>query len=506
MSEGEKAAVSEGERRIITVALLLAMSAAALEQLVVATAMPSIIARFHGFERYAWVASAYLIASTVTMPLYGKMADIWGRRRVLALGLGLFSLGSVLCGSAVDMTMLIVMRALQGLGAGAIGPIVMTLIADLYPLRERGRVQGWFSAVWGLSSVAGPALGGVLTYYMSWRWVFFVTLPFSMLAIWTLMRFVRETAQAGTRPPIDWAGAALIAGGSTALLMAALGGPGRASEVSALWALSGLFLVALFVRVETRAVDPILPLGLLKARAIAVGVAGNALVGGLFFGIDTFLPLYVQGVSGGSSLQTGRMLTPLFLSWSLSVIVAAKVLVRLGFRRTAQIGSISIAIGGVALPIAAALTGREGPLFTVALIAIGMGLGWALLCYTLSAQNAVEWEQRGVATGLVMFTRTMAGAMAIGLMGAALARLVDDRLAIDGTRIDVSAALRPETHASLSTTQLIAVRSALHEGLGLIFLVLAVLAVLGMVCSSFLPAGTEKPDSSPVDTALANAE
>jgi MFS family permease len=507
MSGGDREAVSDSERRVITVALLLAMSVAALEQLVVATAMPSIIAQFQGFDRYAWVASAYLIASTVTMPLYGKMADIWGRRRVLVFGLALFSLGSVLSGAAVSMTMLILMRALQGLGAGAIGPIVMTMIADLYSMQERGKVQGWFSAVWGISSVAGPAIGGVLTYYLSWRWVFFVTVPFSLLAIWTLMRHVREDVRAGDRPAIDWKGAALIAGGSTALLLAALGGPGRPQAVSAAWVVVGLVLLALLPGVETRAADPVLPLGLLRLRPIGVGALGNALVGGLFFGIDTFVPLFVQGVTGGNSLQTGRAITPLFLSWSLSVVVAAKLVTSLGFRRTALIGSSLIAVGGVLLPVGAWLPGREGPIFTAALVLVGLGLGWAVLCYTLAAQNAVDWDRRGVATGLVMFSRTMGGAMGIGLMGAALARLVEARLTVGGEALfDVSAALRPETHALLASDDLVRVQEALRGGLGLVFLVLALMALLGTICAACLPSGTGGPEVEEVEAALVASE
>ena len=214
-------------KRMVTTALLLAMAVVAVEQTVVSTAMPSIIAQFHGLDIYPWVFSAYLLASTVTTPVYGKLADVWGRKPILLFGLALFTVGSILSGNASSMPELIAMRVIQGLGAGAVGPMVLTLLGDLFSLEQRAKVQGLFSAVWGVSSVAGPLLGGYLTDQLSWRWVFYVTVPFSVVAAFVLIRYVHETVRPARSRPIDWAGAALLAAGIDA---APRGDPGRIVE------------------------------------------------------------------------------------------------------------------------------------------------------------------------------------------------------------------------------------------------------------------------------------
>jgi MFS family permease len=349
---------SSAERRIVTVALLLAMSVASLEQTVVSTAMPSIIAALKGLEIYPWVFSAYLLAATVTTPLYGKLADLLGRKRVLLFGLALFAIGSMLSGMARSMPELIVMRVVQGLGAGAVGPIVLTMLGDLFTLEERAKVQGWFSAVWGISSLAGPALGGVLTDQLSWRWVFFVTVPFAVVSAWILVRHVHETVVHREVLPIDWVGAALLTLSSVVLLLAVLKG----GELSWTWGVSlfglALLLLGAFLVWERLAVDPVLPLDLIFSRHIGAAIAGSFLIGGLLFGLDTYIPLFIQGVRGGTATQAGRVITPLFLSWAVSVAVAAKVVVRLGFRRTAVVGSILISLGILSVTLGAVWPAR----------------------------------------------------------------------------------------------------------------------------------------------------
>ena len=359
-------------RRMVTAALLLAMAVAALEQTVVSTAMPSIIAQLEGLDIYPWVFSAYLLASTVTIPVYGKLADLWGRRRVLLFGLGLFALGSILSGRASTMPELIAMRVVQGLGAGAIGPIVLTMLGDLFTLEERAKVQGLFSAVWGISSVAGPWLGGYLTDNLSWRWVFYVTVPFALVAMWVLVRHVKEDIRRTEVLPIDWSGAALLSTGSTLLLLAILRGPSASiASVAGLMTLA-LALLGLFVVVERKAADPILPPDLFARAPIAAAIAGSFLIGALLFGIETYVPLYVQGVLGGKATEAGEVITPLFLSWAIRVALAAKLVVRFGFRATCVVGMGMIALGTGGLAMGAeypdpcldpvqGLAGRDGP-------------------------------------------------------------------------------------------------------------------------------------------------
>ena len=481
---------SRAERRIITVALMLSMTVISLEQTVVSTAMPSIIAALKGLDIYPWVFSAYLLAATVTTPLYGKLADLLGRKRLLLFGLALFAVGSMLSGLARTMPELIAMRVVQGLGAGAVGPIVLTMLGDLFTLEERAKVQGWFSAVWGISSLAGPALGGVLTDQLSWRWVFFVTVPFAVVSAWILARFVHEKVEHREVLPIDWTGAALLTLSSVVLLLAVL----KVGELS--WAWGGSLLVlapvllGVFLAWERVAPDPVLPLDLILSAHIGAAIAGSFLIGGLLFGLDTYIPLFVQGVGGGTATQAGRVITPLFLSWAVSVAVAAKVVVRLGFRRTAVAGSLLIAAGTLTVAMGTVWPRHSVPLFAGGMVVIGLGMGPTSLSYILAVQNAVAWGRRGAATGAVIFFRTMGGALSVGVLGATLGFELSRRLATPaGAGIDVTAALRPETHRLLTTPQLLAVQDALGRSLRDVFFQMFALAVLAIVCSVGLRGG-----------------
>ena len=261
-------------RRTLTAALLVAMMVTAVEQLVVSPAMPTIIAKLKGFEIYPWVISAYLLAATVSTPIYGKLADLFGRKRVLLFGLALFTMGSVLSGTSMSMGQLIAMRTIQGLGAGAVGPIVLTILGDVFTLQERARVQGLFSAVWGLSSIGGPLIGGYLTDYIGWRCVFLMCVPFSIAAIILLIYHVSEPKVERTVAPIDWAGAALLTTGLSALLWVVLDGSRRGWAVNISLLSAAAILMVLFVIREHRAIDPILPLDLMM-QAGDRGFAGR---------------------------------------------------------------------------------------------------------------------------------------------------------------------------------------------------------------------------------------
>lgn len=506
------AEAARSKRGLITLALLLAMTVTALEQTVVSTAMTSIIASLKGLDIFPWVFSAYLLAATVTTPLYGKLADLLGRKRVLLFGLGLFGVGSILSGCSQSMPQLIAARVVQGLGAGAVGPIVLTLMGDLFTLEERAKVQGLFSAVWGVSSMAGPAIGGVLTDRLSWRWVFFVTVPFAVVSAWILVTQVQENVKDrdGEVLPIDWAGAALLSAGSAALLLIVLRGGHQSASAGTLRGAVAAGLLVLFVMRERRAADPILPLDLLFTPHIAAAIGGSFLIGALMFGIDTYIPLFMQGVKGGKATNAGLTITPLFLAWSVSVAVAAKVVGRLGFRRTAVIGSVLIATGTTALALGTAFPAYSGPLFLVGLLVTGMGFGPTSMCGILGVQNAVPWGRRGVATAAVMFFRTMGGALGVGALGASLSSALAKRLAtMPG--VDVAAALRPETHARLAPELLRTVQQALGRSLRDVFFEMVALAVILILCSlglrggratSHQDAGTMHHDE-PEDVALA---
>lgn len=497
-------------RAMATAAMLLAMAVIALEQTVVTTAMPSIIAALKGLDIYPWVFSAYLLATTVSTPIYGKLADLWGRKRILVFGLGLFSVGSMLSGQADSMGMLIAMRVVQGLGAGAIGPIVLTMIGDMFTLKERAVVQSLFSTVWGVASLAGPALGGVLTDRLSWRWVFYVTVPFGIVAAFVLVRYVDEKVERKSVAPIDWPGAVLLALGSTALLLAVLQGhDASAARVGACLAVALVILAAFVVR-ERRAADPMLPLDLIGRGVIGASVVGSFAIGVLLFGLDTFIPLFVQGARGGSATEAGWTMTPMLSAWAVSVFVSVWVVIAMGFRTTAMVGGTIITLGVACLTLGVEWPAWWRPLSVAGMIVIGLGFGPTSLSFILCTQHSVDWGRRGVATGAVTFFRTMGGALGVGALGALLGLELSARLAEAGAGgVDVAAALRPETHASLAPAALAAVQRALGRSLRDVFLIMVNVALATIFAAAWLtrghpePPGKGKPGGGAEDFALA---
>jgi multidrug resistance protein len=475
-------------RRMVTASLLVAMTVTAMEQLVVSPAMPTIIAQLRGFEIYPWVISAYLLASTVSTPIYGKLADLYGRKRILLFGLVLFSLGSILSGTSQSMGQLIAMRTLQGLGAGAVGPIVLTMLGDLFTLHERARVQGLFSAVWGLSSVAGPIIGGYLTDNVGWRWVFLVSVPFAVAAIVLLARYVTEPKVDRKVAPIDWSGAGLLSAGLTSLLLLVLDGSQHGALLALALLVASILLLILFVIRELRAPDPILPMDLMIRPTIAASLAGSCLIGAILFGIDTYVPLYIQGVQGGDARLAGRALMPLFLTWAFSVAVAAKAVVHRGLRFGGTVGSFFITLGSLGLVWGAFFPQWYRFGFYPGLVLVGLGMGPTSLSFILAVQHSVKWGQRGVATGAVIFLRTIGGALGVGLLGAALGWQLAHLLEAAGAYgIDVTAALRPETHAALSKAELVLVQANLGLALRGVYWQMAALGVGTMLSALWLP-------------------
>jgi MFS family permease len=362
------------------------------------------------------------------------------------------------------------------------------MLGDLFTLHERARVQGLFSAVWGLSSVAGPIIGGYLTDNVGWRWVFLVSVPFAAVAIVMLIFYVEVPLANRRVPPIDWAGAGLLTAGLTALLWVVLDGSGRGVAFATSLLAASIALLGLFVIREHHAPDPILPMDLMTRPTIAASLMGSCLIGGVLFGIDTYIPLYIQGVLGGDARSAGRSLMPLFLSWAISVAVAARAVVHRGFRFGGLLGSSLITVGSLGLVIGALLPDWSRTCFLAGLVLVGLGMGPTSLSFILAVQHAVTWGQRGVATGAVVFLRTIGGAIGVGLLGAALGGELAHRLAAAGASgIDVTAALRPETHALLNSDQLAVVQKQLGHTLRDVYLQIAALGIGSMICALWLP-------------------
>jgi EmrB/QacA subfamily drug resistance transporter len=487
-------------RSVILIALLLGTFLTAMEATVVSTAMPTIIGDLHGLNLYAWVFSIYLLTSTATVPLYGRLADMVGRKPVFMAGIGLFLLGSALSGLSQSMPELIFFRALQGLGAGAVQPTVFTILGDLYTLSERARVQGLFSAIWGTSSVAGPALGAFITVTVGWRWVFYVNVPFGTIAAFLIWRSLHEVRRS-RKHTLDYAGAATLTSGISLLLFGLLGG----SQGSILWPaiILAFVLLATFVWIELGAKEPVLPLGMFREPFIAVPCLAGLLTGVVQFGVSSYVPLFVQGVQLGTAGDAGKALAPLSLGWPLAGFVSPRLLIRFGFRPVAILGTALIGAGTAVLLVYGLHTPL--PLIVANLFVLGMGLGFSSNAFLLGAQNSVGWERRGVVTASVQFTRTMGGTVGIALLGAVLNAHLASTLRTAGAA-DVNAVLNPSVRSSLPPAVIHIIQSGLAAGLHMVYLLLAIAAVGGFAVACFYPKGggmtaangTAVPEGRPV--------
>jgi EmrB/QacA subfamily drug resistance transporter len=406
------------QRQLLTMSLLLAMAVVALEGTVVTTAMPSVVGELQGLTLYPWVFSIYLLASTTTVPIYGKLADIYGRKPVFVVGLTLFLGGTVLCGAAQSMVQLVAFRAVQGLGAGAVLPITLTVLADIYTLEDRAKVQPLTASVWGVLSLIGPAAGAFITVTLSWRWVFWIIVPVGVLALLLIAVFLKERVQR-REVTVDYAGALTLTLALLALLLAALQGgqayPWLSWQILGLLAASVAFL-ALFATVERRAADPVLPFAAFRLRQVAVSNAGNLLFGVCMYGLTSYVPLFVQAVRGEPATSAGAVLTPMMVGWSITALLSGRLYVRVGFRPTALLGTGLIVLGIAPLT----LVGPETPLLLmmVGMGIAGIGFGNASTAFLLAPQSAVPWQLRGAVTASTQFARTIGGSVGVALLGA----------------------------------------------------------------------------------------
>ena len=412
-----------GKRRTLIVlsGLMLGMLLAALNQTIVSTALPRIVGDLGGFEHYSWVFSAYMLASTVTVPIYGKLSDLYGRRPFFALGIVLFMGGAVVCGLAQSMTMLIAGRAIQGLGAGGLIPLAMAVIGDLIAPRERGKWQGLTGAVFGVASVVGPATGGWIADNTSWRWAFFVSLPFGALALVVVWLGFRVEVPRREHT-VDWLGAGLLATGVTSGLLALVWGgvqyPWGSPQVVGLFALSAGLLGG-FLAQERRAAEPILPLGLFRDRTIAAAQVALFFVGAAMFGTIMFIPLFVQGVLGDSAASSGAVLTPLMLALIGASVLSGQLVSRTGRYRAVLLAAPLVLLGGFLLLTRLGAGSTSGDV-TLDMVVVGFGIGLGMQTYVLVVQNAAPADSMGVATATTQFFRSVGGTIGVTAMGALL--------------------------------------------------------------------------------------
>lgn len=482
--------MSETHRPATVVALMLAMFLAAMEATAVSTAMPTVIGDLGGVELYSWVFTAYMLTSTVSVPIYGKASDVFGRKPVMLFGLALFLAGSFASGFSQSVVQLIVFRAIQGLGAGAIQTTSLTIIGDLFTLEQRGRMQGLFAAMWGIAGVSGPLIGGLIVKLLSWHWIFFINIPFGLAATAILVLRYHETI---VRKPValDWGGALALTTGCVALLAAA---NDIVPDVTA--PLAGAALAA-FVWIERRASDPLLPFDLFRQRLIAITSAVGALAGAGMFSVVTYLPLLVQGAMGGTPTEAGGALSPMMVAWPLAATLSGRYMVRVGFRRFVVMGLWLTTASAVALAFGVA---NHWGLFGLAAATAGFGTGMGLMNTSLviAVQTSVPWERRGVATASTMFFRVMGGTLAVGLLGGWLAHRLEREP--DVTPDMISALLGSGHGRSLAPEVLLHLNDALHQLLVPVFQAAAGFVLLGALLGLGFPASAGKKVSGTLKT------
>ncbi|MGV3487534.1 MAG: MDR family MFS transporter [Tuberibacillus sp.] len=486
--------VKKTNRKMVTVAMLVAILLVAIDVTVVSTAMPEIVKDLSGLSLISWVFAIYTLTTAVTTPIYGKLADLFGRKKVFIFGVVLFVLGSMLSGAAQTMNQLIWFRAFQGIGAGAVMPITFTIIGDLFPGEQRAKMQGVFSAVWGVAGLLGPLVGGFFVDQISWRWIFYINLPVGIISLILIFIFFHETLENKEKRKIDYIGAITFTIGISALLYALLNG-GKEGYAWDSPAIIGLFAVALvfmiiFILIETKVSEPMLPPSLFKIPTIMVSNLIGFLSSFVLIGVNVYLPMWIQVILGHSATSSGLTLMPMSIAWPLGATFAGRYMYKIGAKFTAVVGSILILAGSSWL-IALGL-GSPYWYFVGLMVVIGLGMGYATTPTTVVVQAAVGWQMRGAATASTNFMRSMGQTVGIAVFGTifnnAIVNYVNAHV-FKGWHFkgDFNNLINAEVLKSLPGNVIGYIQKALSSGLHTVFIAMFVFAVLNIIVTAFLP-------------------
>ena len=470
-------------RELVIAAMLISTFMAAVEVTVISTAMPTIVAELGGFSLFSWAFGAYLLTQAVVTPLYGRLADSYGRKRVYLASAALFLAGSLLCGCAWSMVSLILFRAIQGIGGGGLVPLASTIIGDVSEPADRPRMMGYVSGIWGISAIVGPLLGAFFVNTLGWPFVFWINLPIGLVAMGMVARFLHEPPRTGRHEPIDLPGAGLLIVGIGAVMLALVEIETLTSgELAGLVGLGAMTLAAFAWR-ERRVADPLLPAHLLRRRMILTANASTMLCGSLLLGMSAFLPTWVQGVAGGSALLAGVVLGVLCVCWTTATMTLSRHLARLSFRPVAMIGAIVLVAGGAGLLTVA--SGQTVLWLCICCVAMGAGLGVNSLVFTVAVQSGVARADRGRAMALFYFSRLIGQALGAaafgGVLNHGLAR------AAPGSHDIVRDLVDDARRAALAGPELDRLIGTLAAALHAVFVLAAIIAVGTLLVTFFVP-------------------
>jgi EmrB/QacA subfamily drug resistance transporter len=471
-------------RRLVLAAVMMAIFMAAVNISIVATAMPTIVAELGGFHLFSWTFAAYLLAQAVTIPIYGRLADLYGRKRVFFAGLSLFLLGSALCGLAWGMVPLVLFRGLQGAGAGAVLPIATTIVGDIYSPAERARIQGYISGVWGVAAVIGPTLGAFLVEHTSWSLVFWINLPIGAAVFVMFSRFLQEHQRA-RRHRIDYLGSALMVLGAGGIMLALMqaGNSGEVATIAAL-AVGGAVALAALAAHERSTPEPLLPLQLWRNRVVLVGCLAGFANGALMMSLSAFLPTYVQGAMGRSPTAAGMVLAASSVSWTFGSIASGRLMVRTSYRLAAGVGGLCLVAGSLVLmtldPSATLLWAGTGALLN------GIGMGFCNTAFIVSTQASIDWNERGMATSSIMFMRMVGSSVGASVFGAIVNFGIHRRLPEAGDA--VNRLMQPAARQALDANELARLTEAIASSVHTVYVIAGLVAVLSLFLALALPA------------------
>jgi len=472
---------------------------AALENTVVGTAMPTVVASLGGISIYSWVFAAYILAGTVMTPIWGKMADLLGRRPAIFGGLTLFILGSALSGAAQTMPQLIAFRTIQGLGSAAIFPIGMTIVADLLTLEQRTKTIGLFSGMWAIASLVGPLVGGYLTAFtdLSWRWCFYIIIPFGMLSAVMIWATYNEKYERRGKTALDYLGTITLSSALILLMLLVERGRNFSWEFIAGGAFLCLALLVIFVRIERTHSDPLLPLDLFGNRIVGMTILHGFFAMMALIGTMSFLPLFVQGVMGTNAAEAGEILIPYIIPWVISSIIGGRLILRFGYKPIVLTGMASMFIGAALLATVSIETTRL--LLSCYIIFIGTGGGLTIATLMIAAQHAVARNRIGITTSTVQFSRSIGAALGTSIMGALMGWKLKSLLASAPAEMahlashsDIATIIRPETRQTLSGAATAFLQGSLAGSLRLSFIFVLVVVVIATFIGLFIPRGDAK--------------